>query len=322
MKVMVTGAGALLGQGILRELRDSSLKPHLIAVDPSPLSAGLYWVDTPALVPMARDDAYLPRIEELIQAHRPDALLVGTDVELEKLSVERARLESTYGVHVVVASPEVIAIADDKYETARFFESKGIPAPRSVLPGEEQSLVEELGFPLVVKPRIGARSYGVHLVHNQEQLEAAIASLEAPVIQEVVGPADAEFTAGSLTFDGRCHAAIVMRRDLRDGNTYRAFAEPMPELEAEVRRWAEALDAYGPANFQFRVGNDGVAKVFEINARFSGTTALRRYAGFPEVEMVLRYLVDGTPITQPTIEPVTILRHWSETVIPTGDVIR
>jgi carbamoyl-phosphate synthase large subunit len=321
MKVMVTGAGALLGQGILRELRDSSLEPHLIGVDPSPLSAGLYWCDEAALVPMARDAAYLPRIEELLQQYRPNALLVGTDVELEKLAEERHRLEETYGVHVVVASPEVIRIADDKYVTAKFFESLDMPAPRSVLRGEEMQLVEEIGFPLVVKPRVGARSYGVHLVHDVDELHRAIESLESPVIQECVGESGAEFTAGSLTFDGVCEAAIVMRRDLRDGNTYRAFAEPMPELEAQVRRWAEALGAHGPANFQFRLDADGVPKVFEINARFSGTTALRRHAGFPEVEMVLRHLVDGAPVVQPEIQPVTILRHWSETVVRPADLL-
>ena len=92
-----------------------------------------------------------------------------------------------------------------------------------------------------------------------------------------------------------------MRRDLRDGNTYRAYVEPFPELDVEVRRLAEALSAYGPANFQFRVDSEGRAKVFEINARFSGTTPLRMRAGFDEVDMVLRRIVQGEPIRQPTV---------------------
>ena len=63
MKVLVTGAGALLGQGILRSLLDSPLRPTLVAVDPSPLSAGLYWTDHRYLIPMATDPAYLERVE-------------------------------------------------------------------------------------------------------------------------------------------------------------------------------------------------------------------------------------------------------------------
>jgi carbamoyl-phosphate synthase large subunit len=78
---------------------------------------------------------------------------------------------------------------------------------------------------------------------------------------------------------------------------------------------ANALQAYGPANFQFRLTPDGEVKVFEINARFSGTTPLRAHAGFNEVEMVIDNLLEGKSIQQPTIKPLVILRHLSETVV-------
>ena len=110
-----------------------------------------------------------------------------------------------------------------------------------------------------------------------------------------------------------------MRRDLRDGNTYRAYVEAFPELNVEVRRMAEALGAHGPANFQFRLDAQGRAKVFEINGRFSGTTPLRMRAGFNEVEMVLRRILRGEPIKQPSVRPMMILRHFTETVVPAGE---
>jgi len=114
----------------------------------------------------------------------------------------------------------------------------------------------------------------------------------------------------------------VMRRDLRDGNTYRAYVDTYPELNHQVHRLAEALGAYGPANFQFRVDRSGSAKVFEINARFSGTTPLRMRAGFNEVEMVIRRIVRGEPISQPEVSPMTIVRYLTETVIPRGEEVR
>ena len=40
MKVMVTGAGALLGQGVIRSLLASPLRPEVVALDPSPLAPG------------------------------------------------------------------------------------------------------------------------------------------------------------------------------------------------------------------------------------------------------------------------------------------
>ena len=106
-----------------------------------------------------------------------------------------------------------------------------------------------------------------------------------------------------------------MRRTLRDGNTYSAFVENYPELNATVRGLSKALQAYGPANFQFRLTAEAEVKVFEINARFSGTTPLRAHAGFNEIEMVIDHLLEGKPLEQPTIKPLVILRHMSETVL-------
>lgn len=320
MKVMVTGAGAVLGQGILRSLAASSLRPHVIALDPSPLAAGLYWGTERALIPMAKDPAYLDVLGALLGRHRPDVLLVGTDVELALLAEHRAEIESTWGVGVVVSSPRVVSIADDKWLTVQFLRANGFPAPESCLPGDEDELIARVGFPLVVKPRVGARSIGMSVVHDRDALARAVAGLADPVIQECVGTDQTEFTAGTLTFDGRCAASIVMRRDLRDGNTFRAYVDDYPELDAVVRRMAEALGAYGPANFQFRV-DDGVVKVFEINGRFSGTTPFRMHAGFNEVDLVLRKVVLGEPIVQPPIEKMTILRYFTEVVVRPGDEV-
>jgi len=320
VKVLVTGAGAVLGQGILRCLLDARRRPTIVAVDPSPLAAGLYWVERRHLVPLARDPSYLDRFGAIVAAERPDAVLIGTDVELGVLATHRVELESTYDTRIVVASPEVVAIADDKWRTVEFLRARGFPAPVSCLPGGEEALVEAVGFPLVVKPRVGARAIGMSVVDGWDALRRAVASLDAPIVQEHVATAEDEYTAGTLTFDGRCEASIVMRRDLRDGNTFRAYVEAFPALNAEVRRLADALGAYGPANFQFRVA-DGVVKVFEINARFSGTTGLRRHAGFDEVDLVLRRVIDGEPVVQPRIEPMTILRYMSETIVRRGELL-
>ena len=254
----------------------------------------------------------------MLSKTRPDILLVGTDVELATLSKALSELEREFGTRVLVSSPEVVAITDDKYETARFFAAHGFPAPASALVQNQESvesLIAEYGFPLVVKPCVGARSWGVSIVRDRPALDYAMTHVGKGVVQECVGEDQQEYTASGLYFDGRCDAVIVMRRDLRDGNTYRAFTVRDSELDCQVKKWTEALKPFGPANFQFRIDKFGVPKVFEINGRFSGTTPLRAHAGFNEVEMCIRKVLWDEPIVQPEIRPVTILRHWSETVI-------
>jgi carbamoyl-phosphate synthase large subunit len=321
VKVLVTGAGALLGQGIVRSLINGSLAAEIVAVDPSPLAVGLYWTARRHLVPLARDPSFADRIEALLRLERPDAVLIGTDVELPVFAEHRQDWETRHSTCIVVSAPEAVRIADDKYLTAGFLRARGFAAPESCLKGAEYDLVERIGFPLVVKPRTGARSVGMTVCHDPAQLARAVAEREDVVIQECVGSEHDEYTAGTLVFDGRCEASIVMRRDLRDGNTYRAFVEPFDDLDAQVRLIAEAFGAYGPANFQFRVDRERRVTVFEINARFSGTTPFRMQAGMNEVEMVLRRILRGEPIVQPPLRRLTILRSFTETPIPTEEII-
>jgi carbamoyl-phosphate synthase large subunit len=316
VKVLVTGAGALLGQGIIRSLLASDLRPTIVAVDPDRRAAGLYWAHSRHLVPLANDATFVDRLTTLIDKERPDAVIPGTDVELLLFAERRAEWERRFQTHVIVSSPDVIKIADDKYLTFQFLRDQGFPVPESCLPGEESALLERVGFPLIVKPRVGARSIGVVKVKDAAGLARAVAEGHNVVIQECVGTDSHEYTASGLVFNGTCDATIVMRRDLRDGNTYRAYVEPFPELNKQVESFARALAPYGPANFQFRLDREGRAKVFEINARFSGTTPLRMHAGFNEVDMTLRRVLRGEAIVQPVIQPMTILRYFTEEVVP------
>ena len=319
VKVLVTGAGALLGQGVIRSLLASALKPDIVAVDPSPLAPGLYWTPRRYLIPMASDANFVDRLTALIDQERPDVVIPGTDVELPIFAAQRGDWEARFGTQVVVSSPEVVGIANDKYLTFEFMRDHGFAIPDSCLPGAEAELVRRVGFPLIVKPRVGARSVGVVKVNDASALARAVADGDNVVIQECVATDSEEYTAGAVVFDGVCEASIVMRRDLRDGNTYRGYVNEFPELNEQVRAFARALSPHGPANFQFRLDKQGRAKVFEINARFSGTTPLRMHAGFNEVDMILRRLVRHERIVQPVVQPMTILRYFTEQIVPASE---
>ncbi|MEP7350098.1 MAG: ATP-grasp domain-containing protein [Sphingorhabdus sp.] len=315
MKIVVTGAGAVLGQGIIKSLRASSLPCEILALDPNPLSSGLYWADKARLIPMASEPDYIKCVEQILAEERPDAVLVGTDVELAIFAEHRHEWETKFATHIIISDPRMIAIADDKYLTCQFLADHDLDPPLSALPENDEELahlIETAGFPLIVKPRVGARSVGVSLVHNPAQLADALKGRTGLMVQQWAGPDDEEYTSSVLFFDDRPQASIVMRRDLRDGNTYRAYADEYPELNDFIRKVACALRPYGPANFQFRRDLQGKPHIFEINARFSGATPLRALVGFNEVEMCLRKILYGTEISQPPIKSGIILRHLDE----------
>lgn len=323
MKVLVSGAGALLGQGILRSLKNSANKYHMLAADPNPLSAGLYWQNDRFLLPMANDKTFISELIQLLQHTQPDVFIPGTDAELPILAHYKVEIEQKTQTKILVSSREVVEIADNKLVTAKFFERSGFSFPMTADQNDSQkvaAIVQECGFPLIIKPMRGARSIGIIVVNSQTQLETELAKCSGCIVQEYLSDDGGEFTAGAVVFESKCDAVIVMKRDLRDGNTYRATVVQDPVLERTVRQWGEKLGPLGPANFQFRINRNNEPTVFEINGRFSGTTPLRALVGFNEVEMVLQKMVHDTTILQPVVQNKTILRHWSETVVDDADI--
>jgi carbamoyl-phosphate synthase large subunit len=114
--------------------------------------------------------------------------------------------------------------------------------------------------------------------------------------------------------DGHVHAVVTMRRDLKDGNTYRAYVVPDSPFDPFLADVARRLRGHGPLNFQFRVAG-GVPKIFEINARFSGTTPMRAHAGFNEVDRLLRHVLLGEPVPHASLREIVVLRYWDELVV-------
>lgn len=324
-KIVVTGAGAVLGQGIIKSLRSASLPYEIVALDPNPLSPGLYWGDKAMIIPMANDPDYETMIEHILDQERPDAVLVGTDVELSVFARRRAEWEQRFGTHILVCNEQVVEIADDKYATALFLEQHGLFSPQSARAEDGAALnqlVMKLGFPLIVKPRRGARAVGVSKVKNQAELNNAIAGRADLVVQQMAGAEDQEYTAGVIFFDDEVKASIVLRRDLRDGNTYRAYSGEYPDYTKYVHEIANVLKPYGPSNFQFRVDKEGVPRLFEINARFSGTTPMRALFGFNEVDLCLRKLLLDEEIVMPALRIGTVVRYLQEQFLENGQLAR
>lgn len=321
--VFVTGVGALLGQGILRSLRLSGRPLRIVTADPDARAAGHWLGDVATIIPPLIDPAYLPVVEGVLVREKVDLVLVGTDVELATFAAARERLERVHGIHVLVSSPEVVEIADDKWVTTSFLAEHGLAAPRSALASDPEAvrrLVDEVGLPLFAKPRRGARSVGARIIETHKALASACEDEPALLVQELLPEQTGEYTAGSLVVDGRCQGVVVLRRDLRLGNTYRAYREPgCSAFDAFVIRVAEALGPYGPCNFQFRIRN-GEPVVFEINARFSGTTPVRAIFGFNEVAAIVDRVLDGKPIPAPHLREGIVLRTTGDLFVNAAQV--
>lgn len=318
MKILITGAGALLGQGVFESLQKSNKRSQLTIglADPSGTSAALYWGDFAHIIPLASSPAYVDSLIATIKAQNYNLIIPGTDIELPILAANKSRIESSTGCHVVVSDLSIIEIANDKYKTFEFLQAHALNPPNSWLPENFDFSNESIKFPLIVKPRDGARSIGLYQVDSLIELKECLHRSKRPLIQECIGSPSEEYTAGSITLEGMCLGAIVLRRELKDGNTYKAYVESNKYLEDYIVRASQLLQPLGPCNFQFRIDQEGLPRIFEINARFSGTTLMRSIAGYHEVEWIVDYFESGKMPTIPEeLLDLIFLRHWTLTSI-------
>jgi carbamoyl-phosphate synthase large subunit len=308
-KVLVTGVGGGVGLSIIKCLQGSPYT--VIGADGESLGTGLYAVPKAYKIPYASDPAYVRRVLDICKIEGCLLIFPGLDAELPVLS-QHADLFRQQGIIPVISSPDVVNISDDKLATYQFLVDQGFDAPSTVdLSGEN---VRDLGFPLVLKPRKGgARSRGVYVLHNQQELDSKLSALDLGkyVAQEYIE--GDEYTCGSVCLEGSFYGPIVMRRILRDGDTYKAFVVSDPNIQAHVRSAAERLRPFGACNFQLRMRN-GRPYIFEINARCSGTTYARSLAGFNEPLMVADFLLLGKSPTC-EIRNIAIFRYWKELVV-------
>jgi carbamoyl-phosphate synthase large subunit len=319
LNVLVTGVGAPLGQSIMKAAQRANLPCRLLATDRHPLSVGFHWADAHYVVPTAAEPSYITQLITICRKERVDAVMIGSEGEIHVLAQEKEAFEKKTGTRIIVSSPEVLRISADKWETVRFLAAHGLDYPRSALPEEPEqleTLVGDLGFPLIVKPRNGAGSKGLFKVHSQQELARVTQLVRHPIVQEYLQPDDQEYTTAAFVDKlGQPQGTIVMRRELAAGLTYRAWVEENPRVAATTQAVVSALGPLGPCNVQLRLTERGPVP-FEINARFSSSTAMRAHFGYNEVEMALRCYILGEKIVPPHIRRGIALRFWEELYSP------
>ena len=318
-RVLITGIGGNVGQGVLKALRAGENTYHIVGIDMEPLAAGFSLVDKYYQTPRTGDPAFQNVLEAIAREEDPEAVYVCSPSELEWFAGNKEELESKLEFTVFVNPLSVVRIGSDKLKTAEFLRDAGFCFPETVLASDDigiERLIAKHGFSLIAKPRTGFSSRNVFLVDSREKIRAAATLVPDLIVQRYLPDDDSEYTAATLSgADRKVRALIVLRRDLIQGTTYRTELIEDPEFDRQVIEIVEALGAVGPCNLQFRV-IDGMVYVFEINPRFSGTSGIRYLYGFNDCELAFDLLRLGAEVSQPELNKAVVLRYWNEICIP------
>lgn len=315
--VLVTGVGGGVGQSVIKGLRLASRTTprqyNIIGCDANPLAAGLYRADHGCLIPFAKAPDFASTLVKLCNQYNVDAVIPGSDPEVAALSKIKDQIENQTRARLIVSSPEAVEIGKNKWQTFLFFKEHGFLTPETVLPGDIQNGRTRLSFPIIIKPRTGSASKGLFIARDEEELAMGIKRCKDPIIQEYIFPDNWKRETANLDYlsrqldeysvevlvskEGKILGSIANWREMVKGVPTRAIIDDFDEIRKVSEDVVKHLDILGPINLQLRKSEQGIT-YFEINVRFSGSTAVRCAAGFNGPDTMIRDVVLGE-----TIEP-------------------
>ena len=114
--------------------------------------------------------------------------------------------------------------------------------------------------------------------------------------------------------NGKNLGPFTARRTVRGGTSWHVEVARFTELDELLLGIAQSMDFIGSLNVQLMLAENGPVP-FEINARFSGTTAIRAHFGFNEPEMALKAYYYQEDLPAPIIRSGIALRYHEEVFI-------
>tara|TARA_Y100000741_G_C18248527_1_gene556412 strand:- start:224 stop:1201 length:978 start_codon:yes stop_codon:yes gene_type:complete len=324
INILVTGVGSLLGQGIIKTIKKSDIKSNIFGTDYFDAAVGLYWVKKGYLLPDVLKknnfESWLKKFIYICRKEKIDIIIPGLDFETPILSKYKKIIEKKTKSRILVSSIDVIKICNDKWETNKFLKKNNFLYPKSCLPNHVNAFLKNNKFPLIVKPRFGSTSKNIALVKNISELKKALINCKKPIIQEIIGKKNNEYTCGSTLINGKVLSTITLKRQLKDGNTKIAFHNKNINLNDFLCEVTKKLNPYGPINIQLILTKNGPV-IFEINPRFSGTTPIRAMFGLNEINLILSEIYK-LKFKKNKIKYGTIIRYFEEFYISDKDLIK
>lgn len=229
-----------------------------------------------------------------------DAVVPTAQATTNICSQHRSELLDMTGVPV--PGYETFTQAWNKGKTMHLAEKAGVPYPETAFPkstNEATELAREVGFPLVIKPRVTSGSRGLRYVQSPAEFEQAYRQVskeyDNPLIQERIPQSGRGLGTAFLYDDDHELKLEFAYRRLREYPPSGGPSTLRESVDGEKqrnfgRRLLEEAEWRGVAMVEFkRDPRDGTPKLMEINPRFWGSLHLPLYAGIDFPWWTLQY---------------------------------
>lgn len=274
-----------------RELKTGA---SLLGTDTSVLSSALQLCDKDFLVKPTTHADYIKQLLSIVKNNKVRLLVPTVDLDLKVLARNRPKFAKA-GCCVLVSTPEVIDICQDKRKTYRFLVKNGFDTP--VTMSVRGALArKKLNWPCFLKPWDGYASRGNAVVNNREELSFFAKKIPNAICQEFIE--GTEHTCDVyVDFHLKVRCIVPRKRiEVRAGEVSKGQVVKHPRIMSEAARLVETLGA-GPGviTLQMFLTDDDKVKFIEINPRFGGGAPLSIKAGANFPKWILQELLGKKP---------------------------
>ena len=271
-----------------------SLQPCVIGTDASNFSSALQLCDKKFLTKPVKDSAYFEQLLDIVKKNKVDLLVPTVDLDLKLLAKNKDKFEKS-GCVVLISSPEVIDICQDKRKTFRFLAENKFHTPETMsLHAALKS--KKLRFPLFLKPWDGYASRGNAIVRNRTELVTIGKRIPNCIVQEFI--AGAEYTCDVFVdFDMKVRCVVPRKRiEVRSGEVSKGQTVKNSKVMNQSRRLVETLGAGpGVVTIQLMVDKNKKTNFIEMNPRFGGGVPLSIKAGANFPKWILQQMLGTKP---------------------------
>lgn len=319
INILLLGVGGNVTQGILAVLNQKRQDYNIIGACISEESLGLYMCDEAYISPYANDKNFLNWVIDLCNDKNIDIIFSGVEEVIYELCKNLEKIKEKTNSIFICSSLEKLNIGNDKLKTCMWLEKNGLNYPKYAdgsLNEDIYKLIEEVGYPIIAKPKKGKGSQGIFILNNEDDLKN-IKEKEEYVFQELLGTPNDEYTVACyMSKEEKVQDIIIMKRKLKYGTTFAAEIIKNPLIYNEAKKICELFRPKGPLNIQMRM-HKGKAICFELNVRFSGTTPLRARWGYNDVEAILKEYIYNESIENflKPYEEGKVYRYFNELFI-------
>ena len=240
------------------------------------------------------DELTFERVMDILELEQPHGTILSVGGQIPN---NLAMKLDEQGVNILGTQARCIDYAEDRHKFSSMLDELGVDQPRwreLTSMADINSFIDEVGFPVLVRPSYVLSGAAMNVCSNSEELErflrlAANVSKEHPVVVSQFIQNAKEIEMDAVAQNGEIKAYAISEHiefaGVHSGDAtiqfppQKLYVETMRRIKKVSAKIAKALEISGPFNIQFLAKNNDI-KVIECNLRASRS--------FPFVSKVLK----------------------------------